>query len=94
MGMTFVGSRGVLHVPRAFKPSAKAALVLVRHGGDDEVVVSVPGPEDLYAGEIEDLADAVLEGKPPGVPLADSRANTAVLTALLRSAREHCPVRP
>ncbi|WP_456428414.1 Gfo/Idh/MocA family protein [Rhodocaloribacter sp.] len=94
MEMTFVGSRGVLHVPRAFKPSSKAALVLVRHDGDEEVIVSVPGSEDLYAGEIEDLADAVLDGKPPGVPLSDSRANVAALTALLRSAREGCPVHP
>ena len=41
---------------------------------------------------VGDLADAVLLGRPPRISLADSRANTAALLALLRSAREGRPV--
>jgi predicted dehydrogenase len=46
----------------------------------------------LYLGEVEDMADAVLLGKPPRISLADSRANVATILALLRSAREGRPV--
>jgi xylose dehydrogenase (NAD/NADP) len=48
--------------------------------------------QELYAGEVEDMADAILLGKPPRVSLADSRGNVATLGALLRSAREGRPV--
>jgi xylose dehydrogenase (NAD/NADP) len=84
-----VGSRGTLTVPRPFKPGAAEALTLRR--GDREETIPVAGPE-LYLGELEDLADAALLGRPPRISLADTRANTATLVALYRSAREGRPV--
>ncbi len=41
-----------------------------------------------YRCEVDALAATVLDGAAPVVPLADSRANAAVLDALCRSARE------
>ncbi len=88
--MTFLGETGSLVVPRPFGPETNEKIVLRR--GDEEEILTVPG-EELYLGEVEDLADAVLLGKPQRVSLADSRANTAVLLALLESARTGKPVR-
>jgi predicted dehydrogenase len=42
---------------------------------------------------VEDLADAVLLGKPPVVSLADSRANVQAILALFESARTGRPVK-
>ena len=85
-----VGSEGVLSVPHPFKPGPSEEVVLSRGGGPAESI-EIAGQE-LYGGEVEDLADAVLLGRPPRVSLADSRANTAALLALLRSAREGRPL--
>jgi hypothetical protein len=35
------------------------------------------------------MADAILLGKPPRIPLEDSRANVATILALLKSARKN-----
>jgi predicted dehydrogenase len=48
--------------------------------------------QELYIGEVEDIADCVLNGKLPHVSLADSRANVAAIVALLESARIGKPV--
>jgi len=84
-----VGSEGCLRVPRPFKPGSGETLVLTR--GDVSETLEVEG-QDLYLGEVEDLADAILLGRPPRIGLDDSRANTAALLALYRSAREGRPV--
>jgi xylose dehydrogenase (NAD/NADP) len=88
--MEVVGEKCVVVVPRPFKPGREETILLNR--GDDELhEVHVPG-DDLYRGEVEDLADAVMLARPPRVSLSDSRANVATLAALLRSAREGRPV--
>jgi len=88
--MEFVGTEGVLKVPAPFRPESDAA-VLLRRGDKTE---SIPtGGGNRYLLEVEDLADAVLDGKAPRVSLAESRGNVAALTALLQSAREGRPVR-
>jgi len=87
--MELVGTEGALRVANPFKPGLDAALSLRR---DDETrVVPVPA-SDLYLPEVEDLANAVLEGKTPRVTLADSRGNVAAIVALLESARTGRPV--
>ena len=53
--------------------------------------ITVPGLE-LYIGEVEDMYDAVVYGKPTRVTLADTRGNVATILALLQSAREGSPV--
>jgi predicted dehydrogenase len=84
-----VGSEGSLRVNRPFKPGVKETMHLAR--GDTVEAVETEGGE-LYLGEVEDMADAILLGRPGRVSLADSRGNCAALLALLRSAREGRPV--
>lgn len=93
MAMEVAGTDGVLRAPWAFKPRPDVPFEVVRGDDPPAPLPPVAEPEHLYAGEVEDLADAVLEGRAPAVSLADSRANAAVLEALLRSAREGRPVR-
>jgi len=86
-----VGSEASLFVPNPFKPGPSEPIHLVR--GDDRQTIDVAGTEaHLYLGEVEDLADAVLLGRPPAVSLADSRGTVAAIVALLASAREGRPV--
>lgn len=84
-----VGSRGALHIPVPYKPGLHETITLKR--GDVAETLAVPGQE-LYLGQVEDLADAILLGQAPRVSLTDSRHNTAALLALHRSAREGRPV--
>ena len=46
--------------------------------------------QELYLGEVEDLYDAAVYGKPQRVPLSDTRQNIATIRALslAESARE------
>lgn len=90
MLMEFVGGDGMLSVTNAFKPGLDAQIALRRDDGSTQIITA-PGQE-LYIGEVEDLADAVLLGRPQRVTLADSRANVATIRALLQSAREGKPV--
>ncbi|MCS7060569.1 MAG: Gfo/Idh/MocA family oxidoreductase [Anaerolineae bacterium] len=85
-----VGSDGAISVPRPFKPGLQEHILITR--GDEVERIPVQGQE-LYLGEVEDMADAVLLGKPPRVSLADSRANVAALVALLESSEKGQPVR-
>jgi predicted dehydrogenase len=86
MVMEFIGDEGVISIGNAFKPGVPTERVLLTRGDHAEVV---PVPEqELYLGEVEDLADAILLGKPPRISLADSRATVATILALTQSARE------
>lgn len=89
--MEIVGEEATLAVPQPFKPGEAAVLVLRR--GDLTESITVPRA-GLYEGEVEDLADAILDGKPPRVSLADSRANVAAIVALLASAASGKAVLP
>lgn len=88
--MEVVGSDGTLNIPKPFKPEVNEKIYLIR--GDKIETLKVKGQE-LYLGEVEDMADAVLLGKEPRVSLDDSRSNVAVISALLASARTGMPVR-
>jgi predicted dehydrogenase len=78
-----VGSEGTLSIPTPFKPGLNEVMSLYR--ADKTETIQIPGQE-LYTGEVEDMADCVLLGKSPRMSLADSRANTATILALLQSA--------
>ncbi|MGA9365721.1 MAG: Gfo/Idh/MocA family oxidoreductase [Bacteroidota bacterium] len=84
-----VGSDGSLAVPRPFQPKLNERILLTN--GDKERAITVPGQE-LYIGEVENMADAILHGTAPRISLADSRGNVATIQALLRSAREGRPI--
>lgn len=82
--MEIVGSEGTLNIPRPFKPGIDEKLYLTR--GDKTETIKIKGRE-LYIGEVEDMADAILLGREPRISLDDSRANVAVILSLLESAR-------
>ena len=84
-----IGSEGTLNIPEPFKPGRNEKIYLTRN--DQVETIKTPGSE-LYIGEVEDMADAILLGKPPRVSQADSRGNTAVILALIESARTGKPV--
>lgn len=79
-----VGTEGTIEVPRPYKPGLEETVVL-RRGGAAETRHVEGAP--LYSGELDDMADAVLEGRPPAVSLDESLGNTAALVALHASAR-------
>jgi predicted dehydrogenase len=84
-----VGSTATLQIPRPFKPDATGQILLTR---GDEVETLNSDKEELYLGEVEDIADAILLGKTPRISLDDSRANVQTIVALLQSARKGKPV--
>ncbi|MBL8096523.1 MAG: Gfo/Idh/MocA family oxidoreductase [Anaerolineales bacterium] len=87
--MEIVGSEGTLSIPEPYKPGIHNRVTLTREGGSE--IVEIPGGE-LYAGEVENMADAILTGAATRVSLADSRANVATLLGLYRSADVGAPV--
>ncbi len=88
-GVEILGSEASLRIPSPFKPEVNEKLFLTR--GDQTETIIVKGQE-LYIGEVEDMADAILLGKNPHISLDDSRVNIAVILALLESARTGKPV--
>jgi len=87
--MEIVGSEGTLSIPKPFKPDVNERIFLTR---DEKIeTIKVKGQE-LYLGEVEDMADAILLGHDSLVSLNDSRVNVAVITALLESARVGKPI--
>ena len=88
--MEILGSQGRLAIPIPFKPGEKEHIYLT-DPQDVTDTITIKGQE-LYSGEVEDMADAVLLGRPPRVSLADSRANVATILALFESARTGRPV--
>jgi predicted dehydrogenase len=87
--MEIVGSEGTLSIPTPFKPGVNERIFLTRD--EKTETIKVKGQE-LYLGEVEDMADAILLGKDSLVSLHDSRVNVAVINALLESARIGKPV--
>ena len=81
--MEIVGSEGTLEVAVPFKPRPQEKIVLRRD--DREEIIEIKGQE-LYIGEVEDMADAVLHGKPPRISLEDSRGNVAAFVGLIEAA--------
>jgi predicted dehydrogenase len=87
--MEIVGKEGTLNIPTPFKPGTDEKIYLTR--GDKTETIKIKGQE-LYIGEVEDMADAILLGREPRISLDDSRANVAVISSLLESARTGRPV--
>src|SRR5258706_13039107 len=88
--MEIIGSEGTLSIPKPFKQDVNERIFLKRD--DKTKPIKVKGQE-LYLGEVEDMADAILLGKDSRVSLNDSRANVAVIKALLESARVGKPIK-
>jgi predicted dehydrogenase len=87
--MEIVGSEATLIVPAPFKPGEATKIFISRDGVAQTIKVK---GQYLYTGEVEDMADAILLGKPPRIGLEDSRGNVAAILALFESARTGKPV--
>lgn len=84
-----VGTQGSLNISAPFKPGENEKMFLMR--GDKAETITIKGRE-LYLGEVEDMVDAILLGKPPRVSLADSRANISAIMALIESSKTGKPI--
>jgi predicted dehydrogenase len=73
-----------LSIPSPFKPGENEKIYLTRDGKTETIKVK---GQELYLGEVEDMADAILLGKEPRISLDDSRANVMAIRALLESAQ-------
>ena len=87
--LELVGDKGNIIIKTPFNPILNEEIIVTN--GDGKNIVTIPG-EDLYLGEVENMADAILNGQPPRMSLADSRSNVATIKALLRSAQEGKPI--
>ena len=83
------GDNGSLTIQEPFQPYENMKMIL--KSGDKEETIVTPG-EDLYLGEVENMADAILEGKPIGMSLEDSRNNVRTIQKLLESSAAGKPV--
>lgn len=90
-GMEFIGDAGRIGVTQSFKPDAASRTYLFK---GDVLAEEFHFPDqELYLGEVEDLYDAAVYGKPQRVPLSDTRQNIATIRALLASAEKGAPVK-
>lgn len=85
-----VGSEASMVVPQPFKPGLDDEILIGK--GDEFESIKMP-KQELYLGEVEDMADAILSGTPPRISLEDSRGNVEVILALLHSAQIGAPVK-
>ena len=84
-----VGTDATLNIPDPFKPGLKNEILLIQN--EHTQTIKIKGAE-LYLGEVEDMCDAILNNQPARISLADSRANTAAVLALLESANHGKPI--
>lgn len=83
------GDKGTINIPMPFQPYENEKIIWKT--GDKEEVITIPG-EHLYRGEVENMADAILNGTPIRMSLQDSRNNVLTIQTLLRSAKEGRPI--
>jgi xylose dehydrogenase (NAD/NADP) len=87
--MEVIGDKGTLNISHPYNPEAVENLYLTVDKKTKPILVKGP---DTYISEVEDMADAILLGKPPRMSLADSRAEIVASLALFESARTGKPV--
>jgi predicted dehydrogenase len=83
--MVIQGATGILEIPSPFKPQDPTVpLILRREDGQKEFHF----PEcELYLGEVEDMENAILDGRQTRLTLQESEDNIATIIALLESAK-------
>lgn len=77
------GTEGSILLPNPFKPEKPSSITLQQ--GEKEKSLNFTS-KNLYLGEVENMADAILNNKPARISLDDSRENVATIVALLESA--------
>jgi xylose dehydrogenase (NAD/NADP) len=87
--MIITGDKGRITIPDPYKPG-KTSRISLQIGGQEKVI-KIKGQE-LYQGEVTDLENAVLDGTPPRVSLAESRQIVKTIEALYRSSHDLLPI--
>jgi D-xylose 1-dehydrogenase (NADP+, D-xylono-1,5-lactone-forming) len=87
--MEVVGRDAALRIKRPFRTDGMSRLLLTT--GDDTETLPFD-PEPPFAGEIADMESAALDGRPPRIPLAESRRTVQTICALYESASRGHPV--
>ncbi len=89
MAAEVIGTAGRLHMDRPFLPGVDGKpyhLTFFPAQGEPEQI-----PVDdayLYNGEVEDMHDAILDGKPPYLTLAETREHVRTILGLYQSAHD------
>ncbi|MEJ5202912.1 MAG: Gfo/Idh/MocA family oxidoreductase [Anaerolineales bacterium] len=89
-GFEIHGSHASLLIPTPFNPQGKSHIILQCQGQKHQFEFKV---KDLYLGEIENMADAILDGIPPRIDLQESKQNITTLKALYTSAGQNTAIR-
>jgi D-xylose 1-dehydrogenase (NADP+, D-xylono-1,5-lactone-forming) len=79
-----LGETGSLVIPTPFFPYTDSEFTLVRDGLHEKIRVR---GQDLYLGELDNMADCIFSGSLPRVTLEDSRKNTRAILACYESAK-------
>ncbi len=88
-----VGNKGTITVNHPFRPDQHDDTAITVYTGEKTETYPIE-KTDLYTGEVEDMQDAILNGKPNLVTLAESRAHVSTICALYESAKTGQPVKP
>jgi len=89
VNMEITGDNGRILISEPYKPGMKTKLILEKDGQTQTIQVK---GEKLYYGEVEDIENAIIYGKPLRISLEDSKANIATIEAFYKSARSSKPV--
>ena len=87
--MEVVGTAGALRIERPFRTDELSRLLLTTGDGTEALPFD---PQPPFTGEIADLETAALDGRPPRIPLSESRRTAGTIAALYESARTGRPV--
>ncbi|MCU0488525.1 MAG: Gfo/Idh/MocA family oxidoreductase [Anaerolineales bacterium] len=82
-----IGSEGRLFVPGPFRPITPELPMVYYPKQGEPFEIPVPATE-LFAGEISDMHDAILDGKPTHISLTESRHHVQTILALYEAARQ------
>jgi predicted dehydrogenase len=87
--MEIIGEKGRIIISEPYKPGKLTKIIY--QSGSHEKTITIKGQE-LYQGEIEDIEQAILDGKPTKISLDDSRGNISTIEALYQSVKLSKPV--
>jgi xylose dehydrogenase (NAD/NADP) len=80
--MEVIGTNATLKIHRPFRTDEMSRLLLTT-GDETETLPFDPAPP--FAGEIEDMESAILDGRPQRIPLSESRRTVETIRALYDS---------
>jgi predicted dehydrogenase len=87
--MEVVGRVATLRIKRPFRTDDMSRLLLTT---DDDTEALPFDSQPSFAGEITDMESAALDGRPPRIPLSESRRTVRTISSLYESARTRRPL--